>query len=163
MRTRLLLLAAGVSFVFFLFIADDLYPTCLGPLGVTLVQCVAGYDRTADPDWSPGLGPRSLVFGGLVCLFVLAAALSSGLMTRRLGRPLTVAGLAGALLGGLLYEATRMRVLSGPTSTGDFISVAVPTNPTALALTAIVCATLATMASAVVFRIQASRRRPAGE
>lgn len=91
---------------------------CLGPLGVTEVQClsVGGYTPTV------GLG---MPVGAAAV--VIALVLLIPIHRERLGLAL-VAAVVGAGVFALAYLALRTMSITGPTSTGEVITVELPVD-----------------------------------
>ncbi len=162
MSRRVLLVGAASAAVVAILLGGGSILMCLGPLGVTGVQCAAGYNVTHDPDWSPGPGTTELVLIGVACLFVLAAILPAVIDRPRTAGALGLLGVFGGAAGAAVYEATRLRVLSGPTSTGQSLTVDVPSNADGFRLAAVVGATLVLILAAAILRVQASRHAIAG-
>jgi hypothetical protein len=98
---------------------------CLGPLGVTGIQCARA------TGWYPSVG---LGLPILVACIVLAGLVANP----ALRRPSALAGLAlGALASSAVYLAIRPTIWTGPTSTGEVISLPLPLDGTALAYVAL--------------------------
>ena len=133
MRTpRVLLLVAAIGALFCgLLFAGGQVASCLGPLNVTTVQCIAAFNAAYDPDYAPGPGPGAWIAAALA-LALVAGAIAPW---RRPSRPsllgLATAVAAGAILGAVAYELMRETSLTGPTSTGAVITVAFGANPDA--------------------------------
>jgi len=93
---------------------------CLGPLGVTGIQCAQA------SGWYPSVGAGLPAFVACLGIAALVAA-------PELRRPLALAGLVvGGLAASVAYLALRPTVWTGPTSTGQVISLELPLDVTAL-------------------------------
>lgn len=128
-RSRLTLLVAaalilGIGLVFL----GGQSVGCLGPLGVTAVQCIAAFDAAYEPDWSPGPGGGTWIVASVAILFVSAAAVPWPALSRRSLGVVVGVGVLGAALGTAIYAVTRPVSLTGPTSTGAAITVIFPGN-----------------------------------
>ena len=161
-RAIALFIAAAVVLISLLLLPSGPVVGCLGPLGVTQVECTLGYNIAHDPDWSPDPG-----LGGVLATAVVGLVLAGVALTRQgLSRPtaglLALVAAAGAVAGALVYEATRLRVLSGSTSSGRFLSIEVPSNPDSLMVGAIAGAALAVSAAGIANRVLGRRRALAG-
>lgn len=101
-------------------------PRCLGPIGVTVVQCA----------WATGVLPGVSVG---IPIFVVAVAIAALVLwppsRSRLAIPL-IAGIIGAALGSLVYVALWPTTLEGYTSAGQYISIARPPDLNAFVATA---------------------------
>jgi hypothetical protein len=130
MRHAMPLLAAGsmvlLGIAAFAFLAGE-RGTCLGPLGVTEVQCA----RATGIVPSLGAGVPILVASLAASIFVLAPV-SADVRMR-----VAAAGILGGLVGGLAFLALRPVSMDGWTSGGSWISIPRPLDPNAL-VTAIV-------------------------
>jgi hypothetical protein len=125
-----LLVASGLAAWVFL---GGRVGSCLGPLGVTHVQCVK----------ASGIYPT---VGEGLPLLSLALLISANVLIPGLLRPLRLVGpvaAAGALLGALAYLGTRPLLLEGLDSRGVFLSVPVPIDPPAALAAAVFGATAA--------------------
>ena len=100
-------------------------PPCLGPIGVTVVQCARATGVF------PGVGVG-------IPIFVLAVAIAALVLwppsRSRLAIPL-IAGILGAALGSLVYVVLWPTTLEGYTSTGQYISIARPPDLNAFVAT----------------------------
>lgn len=128
MRRLALLVAAAVVLVATLFLGSELIPVCLGPLGVTGVECLSAYIQE-HPEFSPGpgrfLAPALAVSFGLV----LATVLPRRGITVRWLVPLVATGITGGAAGAAHYTLARERSIEGLTSYGEWIVV--PLGPNA--------------------------------
>jgi hypothetical protein len=97
-------------------------PGCLGPLGVTHVQCVAVSGVAPTVWW----GPAFLVVA------VFAAAWIAWPIKRGRWVASLIAAILGFATGAAIYLAARPRVLEGPTSTGEHLTVLLPVDRFAL-------------------------------
>jgi cellobiose-specific phosphotransferase system component IIC len=120
--------------------------TCLGPLGVTEVQC-AQATRIVP---RLGVGVPILVASLAASIFVLAP------VSRDLRMRVAAAGILGGVIGGLVFLAFRPVTMDGWTSSGSWISITRPLDANALA-TAIV---LGTFVGSYLYR--SVRTRPSG-
>lgn len=126
-------------------------PGCLGPLGVTAVQCWAASGRT--PELGLGVPLLSAALTG-------AALAATGLP--RPPRAAAAMGAAGALVGAGIYLALRPTAMTGPTSYGAVISVGLPLDYAGVLAAGIAGAGLALAASAVLGRLRAAPAPAAG-
>ena len=116
-----------LGFLALVFIGSDV-TSCLGPLGRTYVQSIA------DGCVQPGIG-KALPIG---VAFVLIAVVSLDWPPRRpIRHRLVIAGLA-AVVAVVGYVASRPTSLTGPTSTGEVITVALPLDLAMVAVAAMV-------------------------
>lgn len=104
---------------------------CMGPLGVTAVQCAAHGGNLPTTGALPAMVVVSCAAGVLVVWRVERSRLD-----------LVVGGCA-ALLGALAYELTRPTVLEGPDVDGTWLSLPMPSEPWSLASWALAGAALA--------------------
>ena len=101
-------------------------PGCLGPLGVTAIQCYAANDMT--PSAGASL-PISVLIAGAALLVITGRPRSW-----RLAVALAALGVMG---GGLAYLLLRPTEMSGPISTGAVITLSLPVDPPALLAAAV--------------------------
>ena len=123
------LLFAGVAALLFL---GGRVPQCLGPLGVTAVQCAKASGVI------PNAGPGALIFAGLASLALLVAW-PVPRMRLRAAAIGTAAATALAIVGYLLLQP---RTMEGFDSAGTWISIARPLDSYALVAFAIVAGVL---------------------
>jgi hypothetical protein len=126
----LLVVAALVLAIGLIFVGNQSIG-CLGPIGVTQVQCIAAFDAANEPDWSPGPGSGAWFVTGLALLLIVAAIVPLRALSRRSLAILAAFGAfgaVGAVLGAVVYDLTRPVSLTGPTSTGAVITVTYPPN-----------------------------------
>jgi hypothetical protein len=98
---------------------------CLGPLGVTAIQCARA------TGWYPSVGLGLPIF---VACIVLAGLVANPALRRQAA----FAGLGlGAVAASAIYLAIRPTIWTGPTSTGEVISLSLPLDGTALAYVAL--------------------------
>ncbi len=124
---------------------------CLGPLGVTAVQCAKATGMI------PGVGLTAPIFVSMVAAaaFVLAPIAPT--------RPSSwLVAVIAALTGAVGYVLLRPRTMEGPTSSGEWISIELLIDPFALTTVAIIVATVATLAwahliSPAIVRLRAVR------
>jgi hypothetical protein len=122
-------------------------PMCLGPIGVTAIQCDAALGRT------PTAGPALPV---IVSIFGAAALLVVGPFRDR--RAAAVGAALGAMIGGGGYLRLRPTEMHGPISNGAVISIALPVDPPAL-VAAVLAGAVGGIVVAVVLA-RAGRRAP---
>jgi hypothetical protein len=96
---------------------------CLGPLGVTAVQCYAATGRTPTAGPSTPAGALLIVLGLLILLPVAPKSWAAALL----------AATAAGAVAGAAYLALRPRTMEGPGSTGAWFVVQLPLDPDALA------------------------------
>ena len=108
---------------------------CLGPLGVTPVQCARASGVVPDV----GLGLPFLALMVLLATFVIAPV-PAGRRLRAL-----VAGILGGAVGAAAFLALRPLTMEGFDSTGTWISIPRPLDPFALATAVILAALLGTI------------------
>jgi hypothetical protein len=123
---------------------------CLGPLGVTHVQCIAAFNATNEPDFSPGPAGGAWIAVGLASLLGVLAILPWQRPSIGEVVGLVAAGAGGPLLGAMAYELTRETSLTGPTSTGKIIIVAFGPNHAARSMDATIGAGLTIIVTAIV-------------
>jgi hypothetical protein len=138
--------------VFFGLIAARLtsgqFPGCLGPLGVTHVECIAA-SGIAPTDW----------FGPPMAVLAFAAAwLTVRPLPRRHWRRVVVAGLVGFLVGEVAYFAIRTRMIEGPTSTGHWAVVTLPPDGYAMLASALGVGLAFAIGAQLAGRSHAARR-----
>ncbi|HEV7810401.1 MAG TPA: hypothetical protein VGO64_07365 [Candidatus Limnocylindrales bacterium] len=124
------------------------YPTCLGPIGVTLVQCVS----------ATGVVPKS---GPGTVIFALSVALALGLLVpgRLLRhREVILGAAAAAIAGAFAYLLRRPTTLEGFDSGGRWLSVALPVDVFDVLLAVILGATAGAVAVACVLALLSARR-----
>jgi hypothetical protein len=157
MRSRvLLILVAVLVLVVGLVFTGGQVLGCLGPLNVTEVQCIAAYMASTAPDYSPGPADGAWIVVALAMILSAIAILPWRRPSLRTASLLVVAGLAGAILGAVVYELTRETSLTGPTSSGRIVTVAFGPNAADRELHAAIGAGLALIMMAVTV----SRRQP---
>jgi hypothetical protein len=115
-----------------LFLAPSGVAGCLGPIGVTSIQCAHATGIY------PSVGMSGPILAGVGLMMLLL--LGPGLLRPHL-HAVALAG-AGSLVAGLLYMALRPRTWTGPISTGLEIRLSLPLDGWALATAAIVGATM---------------------
>ncbi len=126
------LVALAVAGLVALVFAPGQVGMCLGPLGVTQVQCARA------TGYVPGIGPGLPILAAVATLTLLVVA-----PPPRIGLAFGAAALLGAAAGTAAYAALRPRTMDGPTSSGEWISIPRPFDPAA-------CATAAILVAAVV-------------
>jgi hypothetical protein len=110
---------------------------CLGPLGRTLADSIR--DGCIEPSVGPGMP-----------LFAVALVAASLLLVQgrpAMTRPAIGWAAIGAMVGVIVYLLVRPTSVTGPTSTGEVITVALPFDRWALLTTAIVGAGLGWLVS----------------
>ncbi|MEO5704001.1 MAG: hypothetical protein ABIZ52_03110 [Candidatus Limnocylindrales bacterium] len=148
-RTRVMIVVGlvmlGALAVIFLGVG---VPECLGPLVRTLVESVR--DGCVTP--TVGLG-MPIAIGGVVAGVLLVLP-----MARNGRRGALVGGAFGAVVGILAYLALRATTITGPTSAGDLITVALPID-----VNAAVAAALASggLGAIIGSRLRTPRRKRA--
>lgn len=152
MSRVILLIAAIVTLVVGLIFAGGSVLGCLGPLGVTHVQCIAAFNATNDPDYAPGPAPGAWIAVAAALLLVATAVAPWRRPSLLAIVAIAAAGIIGALGGSVVYELTRETSLSGPTSSGARISVAFGPNADARLLDAAVGFGMAIVGAAIVLR-----------
>ena len=90
--------------------------SCLGPIGVTAVECIR----------SSGIAPNVGIGLPIGVAILVGAALLVLPVARNGRRGALVGGALGAVAGTLAYLAFRATTMTGPTSTGDVITVELP-------------------------------------
>lgn len=133
---------------------------CLGPLGVTHVQCIAAFNAVNDPDYAPG--PASGAWIPVACaalLMAIAIAPWRRPSTRAI-IALAAASLAGAFVGSVAYDLTRETSLTGPTSSGEIITVAFGPSTEARLMAGAIGAGIAACTGALASAVTARRRNP---
>ena len=118
---------------------------CLGPLGVTAVQCARATGVVPDV----GIRLPVLALSVAAATFVVAPVP----VGRRL--PVLVGGIIGATLGATAFLVLRPLTLDGFDASGAWISIPRPLDPYAL-LTAVILATL--LGTVVMRRVPDVRR-----
>ncbi len=146
-------LAAGIVLVgtyLALFFGPQV-PPCLGPLGVTMVQCasVTGIVPTS--------GPGPVIFGLSVALAVVV------LVPARLlrHREVILGAAAAAIAGAFAYLTRRPLTLDGFDSGGRWLSVALPLDVSDVLLAVILGATAGAVAVAGALALISRRRTSA--
>jgi hypothetical protein len=158
MKRWLVIAAAGaIAVLGGLVLAGGSVAMCLGPIGVTQVQCVAAIDASG-PDWSPGPAPGTWIAVGLPIAVAAAAIVPWRRLSRRSLAIVFALGLAGAVGGATGYDATRATGMTGPTSSGEIISVDLPANEEARRLDAAIGACVFVMGGGLAAG-RAARRR----
>lgn len=104
--------------------------SCLGPLGVTPVQCAKAHGTV------PGVGLGQPVVAAIVAVATLVAW--PGSPGRRAQEVL--GGVVGGVVGGALFVAFRPLTMEGFDSNGEWISLVRPLDPSALATSIIIAA-----------------------
>jgi hypothetical protein len=137
----LLVLLGGLAPLFF----GGQIPMCLGPLGVTGVQCA----RATGILPNVGVGLPVLALTILVATFVVAPVPAG----RRL--PVLAGGIIGGAIGGAAFFARRPLTMEGFDSTGTWISIPRPVDTYALTTAVVVGALL----GAIVLRRVSGVRR----
>ena len=132
---------------------------CLGPIGVTQVQCIAAFDAVNEPDWSPGPGNGVWFVTGLALLLIIAAIVPLRALSRRSQAILAAFGAFGAVLGAVVYALTRPVSLTGPTSIGAVITVTYPPNGDARLFDIVVGGGIAVLIAGLVLATRATRSR----
>ena len=109
---------------------------CLGPLNVTHVQCIAAFSAAYDPDYTPGPAAGAWIVASVA--LGLAALAVAPWRRPTVGAVMAIAalGIAGALVGSVVHDLTRQTSLTGPTSSGEVITVAFGPNTEARLLDA---------------------------
>jgi hypothetical protein len=140
----------GVGVIAWLFAGGGQVGQCLGPLGVTAVQCAK----------ATGVIPGTVDIG-LPILGLTIAAAALVLAPVPVGRRSIAA--VGAILGGLLgasvYLALRPRTMDGFDSTGAWISLVRPIEDDAVAAAVIFGAILGAFVAIVLAALTAAARR----
>lgn len=108
---------------------------CLGPLGVTAVQCAQNSGIVPDV----GLGLPFLALMISLATFVVVPVPTG----RRL--PVLVAGILGGVIGAAEFVVLRPLTMEGFDSSGSWISIPRPLDPYALATAVILGALLGTI------------------
>jgi hypothetical protein len=112
-RAAVAIAGSGYSLVF----GGATFPECLGPLGVTGVQCVAHGGRLpTDPLWPP-MVVVSCALGALIA-FPAKRSWIDG-----------VAGVGGVIAGVLISASIRTMTLEGPDYDGTWLVIPVPIDP----------------------------------
>lgn len=147
-----LLIGSGLSAWLFMGVQVG---SCLGPLGVTQVQCVEATGIYPTAGWGTPMFA--------VTLALAANVLLPGLM--RPGGPVAIAALGGAAIGASAYLAFRPLRLEGLTSYGEFLSLPLPVDPPAVVAVAVATATASVvglwLARRAIAVVQTGRRAPA--
>ncbi|MDQ3127559.1 MAG: hypothetical protein M3Q66_03770 [Chloroflexota bacterium] len=151
MARVVLVIAAIVTLVVGLIFAGSVL-ACLGPLGVTHVQCIAAFNATYDHDYAPGPAPGAWIAVAATLLLVATAVAPWRRPSLVAIVAIAAVGIAGALVGSVVYDLTRETSLTGPTSTGAVITVAFGPNTEARLLAAAVGFGVAIVGAAIVLR-----------
>jgi hypothetical protein len=120
---------------------------CLGPLGVTAVQCAR----------ATGVVP---VMGlGVPIFAVTVAAATLILAPIRTGRraPARLGGILGGALGGAAFLALRPLTMEGFDSTGAWISIVRPLDPNAMTTVVVLGALLGAVVAELISRVRQGR------
>ena len=148
----LALLFFGVRAVF---LGGGQVAMCLGPLGVTAVQCYAASGRV--PEIGVGLPLLALCLAGV--------SLAIAPIPRRHWRVAAIAALLAGLEVAVLYVVLRPRTMEGSGSGGQWYVVPLPLDTAGVATAAIVGAALGAHLMARIVELRAargsSRRQPA--
>lgn len=154
MRTILsgVVVVGGMAAVLAALFGGSPVPTCLGPLGITIIGCYAG----------AGMTPSANLVGP-----VLLAALGGGFAvlvwptpSRRRTASGTIAGAVGAFFGVAFYAATRPLTLEGPTFVDPFdptivgpsVTLELPFEPVAAVAYAVAGLAIAMAVVAIIIR-----------
>lgn len=123
-RTRLLMFAGVVAlaFVVAIFVVGGQVGSCLGPLGVTEVQCIR----------ATGITPTVGIALPIILALVALAALALFPVPRSKSLWAAIGGIAGAIVAAIGYLAFHPTSITGPTSTGEVITVQLPIDGPAL-------------------------------
>jgi hypothetical protein len=153
---RILLVGAAILLLAFgLIFLGGRVLACLGPLNVTQVQCIAAFNRTLNPDYSPGPPDGAWIPVALASVVMALAILPWRRPSIWAVAGLLESGAVGAIIGAIAYELTRETSLTGPTSSGEIITVLFAANEAARAMAAAIGAGLAIIAASVVLRLRA--------
>jgi hypothetical protein len=134
-QTRRILAVVLLAFAAFavLFAGGPSFGRCLGPIGVTAVQCSR----------STGVFPEVGIGVPLGVLAVAGAALLLAAPPRSRWLWSSMAALAGALAASIGYVIVAPKTMDGPISGGEFISIPRPIDQNALAALAFAGALIA--------------------
>ena len=121
-------LALGVVALVALVFVGTKVSNCLGPLGRTHVQSLADGCASLYADPATLVGPAFLVVAVLIWFSPRSADVRSAIL----------GALVGAAVGPAIYAGVRSTSITGPTSYGDVITVALPFDCVAAATAAIV-------------------------
>lgn len=156
---RLVLVAAAMVTLFVgLVLSGGSSVGCLGPIGVTHVQCIAAFNAAHEPDYSPGPADGAWMFVGLALTLVAAAFMGARLPSIRSIAGLAAMGVAGGIMGAVVYAITRETSLTGPTSSGAIITVTFPLNAATALWYAAIGFGLAVLVAAIAVSVRARRR-----
>jgi hypothetical protein len=108
------------------------YPGCLGPIGVTHVECIEITGIAPTVYWRPTIA----------IVAVTAALLVIRPVSRDRWSVSAIAGIFGAIVGAGIHLVTRERTVTGPTSTGETISLLLPVDPYAFLAAALMGAVI---------------------
>ncbi len=89
---------------------------CLGPLGVTTVECIRNSGIAPNVGLGLPIGTGAIVAAALLVLPI----------ARNGRRGALIGGAVGAVVGTFAYLAFRATTMTGPTSTGEAITVELP-------------------------------------
>jgi hypothetical protein len=151
-------MAGFVAFV--LFAVGDWGPLCLGGIGYTQVQCIAGY-VAEHPGWSPGPGSAT-PWVAAIAGALMVAGVSPWSITRRQFTVMAATAAVGAVLGAVVYELLRQPRLVDQGATGIppnvqywVVNVALPSNPDARLLVMVLAATAVALAYGFALALRA--------
>lgn len=132
-------------------------PRCLGPLGVTPIQCLAAY-IAEHPRFLPGPEPVLAPILGVAFLLALVGVGSASLLRLPSIVRLTAAAGLGAVVGLVVYELAMPRTVGGVTSTGEWITVTFGWNAAARDVAVVVGAGMALLLVAVFIGVRHDSR-----
>lgn len=137
----------ALGFVATIFLVGGQVGSCLGPLGVTEVQCIRASGV------APTVGMALPIILGLVAV----AAFALFPVPHHRARAGIVSGVAGAIVGAIAYVVLHPSSMTGATSTGEVITVPLPIDAPALVSVALVGAAGAALLAGHLRRGLASR------
>jgi hypothetical protein len=127
------------------------YPMCLGPLGVTMVQCATATGIV------PTTGAGTLVFG--LSLALAVGVLVPGRLLRH--REVILGAAAAAIAGAWAYLVRRPTTTEGFDAQGRWLSVALPLDVVDVLFAVILGATAGAVAVAAALALVSRRRQAA--
>jgi hypothetical protein len=123
-------------------------PLCLGPIGVTVVQCASATGIV------PTTGPGTVVFA--LSIAVAVGVLVPGRLLRH--REVILGAAAAAIAGAFAYLVRRPTTLEGFDSRGEWLSVPLPLDVVDVLFAVILGATAGAVAVAAALALVSGRR-----
>ena len=126
----LIVLVVGV--VLGLFLGGPQVPGCLGPIGVTAVECMA----------MTGIAPTVWLGPTIPVLAVFMAAIIVKPVPKRRWLDCAIAAIVGSIIGAAVHLGTRQLIAEGATSSGAYVRVVLPVDGFALLAATLAGATI---------------------